>query len=88
MSKKNVQKISFVNWLITLIFSIIPGLNLVFFLFTMCCARNPSKKSYAVAAFVLTLIILIGLGVLLFGFGENVAAWATELLDKIPKAVE
>lgn len=79
MSRKEIRKVSFINWVITLIFSVIPGVNIIFFLFTIGCAVNPSKKSYAVAALVLTLIVTIALCVLLFCFGDTVAKWANEL---------
>lgn len=87
MSKKEFRKVSFINWIITLILSAIPAFNIVFFLFTIGCARNPSKKTFAVAALVLTLIATIALCVLVFAFGETVAQWANELLATAEAAV-
>ena len=83
MSKeKNVKKVSFFNWFITLIFSLIPGVNLLFFIGTGMFARNPSKRTYAVAALVLTLIVLIALCVLIIFFGTEIVNWAEELLKE------
>lgn len=79
MSKKEIRKVSFINWVITLIFSAIPGVNIIFFLFTIGCARNASKRSYAVAALVLTLIFTIAACVMVFCFGDTVAEWANKL---------
>lgn len=84
MAKENGGKrnISFINWLITLIFSIIPGVNLIFFIVTMALARNPAKRSYAIAAFTLTLVILIALCVAVIFFGDDIAKWLTDILDQ------
>lgn len=86
MSKeKNVKKVSFFNWFITLIFSLIPGVNLIFFIGTCMFARNPSKRTYAVAALVLTLIILIALCVGVIFFGNEVVEWAEKVLAEAEK---
>lgn len=86
MSKeKNVKKVSFFNWVVTLIFSIIPGVNLLFFIGTSMFARNPSKRTYAVAALVLTLIALIALCVGVIFFGNEVVEWAEKALEEAEK---
>lgn len=82
---KNMKKVSFFNWFITLIFSLIPGVNLIFFIGTGMFARNPSKRSYAVAALVLTLIILIGLCVGVIFFGNEVVEWAEKVIAEAEK---
>lgn len=86
MSKKEIRKVSFINWFITLIFSAVPVVNILFFIITIGCARNPSKRSYAVAALVLTLITLIALCVAVFCFGDTIAKWANDLLAEVPAA--
>ena len=78
---KGVKKVSFFNWLITLIFSIIPGVNLVAFIFMGMFARNPSKRTYAVAALILTLIIMIALCVGVIFFGNELVEWAEKVLE-------
>ena len=82
---KNMKKVSFFNWFITLIFSLIPGVNLIFFIGTGMFARNPSKRTYAVAALVLTLIILIGLCVGVIFFGNEVVEWAEKVIAEAEK---
>lgn len=86
MSKeKNVKKVSFFNWFITLIFSLIPGVNLIFFIGTGMFARNPSKRTYAAAALVLNLIILIALCVGVIFFGNEIVEWAEKVLAEAEK---
>jgi len=80
MSKKEIRKVSFFNWFLTLIFSAIPAVNILFFIITIGCARNPSKRTYAVAALVLTLIVLIALCVGVFCFGDTIAKWANDVI--------
>lgn len=79
---KNMKKVSFFNWFITLIFSLIPGVNLLFFIGTGMFARNPSKRTYAVAALVLTLIVLIALCVGVIFFGNEIVEWAEKVLEQ------
>ncbi|MBQ3078809.1 MAG: hypothetical protein IJC48_02255 [Clostridia bacterium] len=83
---KSVKKVSFFNWFITLIVSAIPGVNLLFFIGTTMFARNPSKRSYAVAALVLTLIILIALCVGIIFFGDEIVRWAEKVLQEAETA--
>ena len=86
MSKeKNVRTISFFNWVLTLIFSVIPGVNLLFFIGTGMFARNPSKRTYAASALVLTLIILIALCIGVIFFGNEVVEWAEKVLAQAEK---
>lgn len=79
------KKVSFFNWFITLIFSIVPGVNLLFFIGTGMFARNPSKRTFAVAALVLTLIILIGLCIAVIFFGNELVEWAEQVLQETEK---
>ena len=80
MSKKELRKVSFFNWIITLILTLIPGVNIVYLIFSAAFASAPSKKTYSAAALVLTLVVYITLCVLVFGYGETVVKWAEALL--------
>lgn len=82
MSKENrgVRRVSFLNWFFTLIASAIPGVNILFFVITIASARNASKKSFAVAALVLSLLTLIAACALVFFFGDEFVRWAENLL--------
>ena len=82
---RNAKKVSFFNWFITLIFSLIPGVNLLFFIGTGMFARNPSKRTYAASALVLTLIILIALCIGVIFFGNEVVEWAEKVLAQAEK---
>ena len=86
MSKENrgVRRVSFLNWFFTLIVSILPGVNILFFIITIAAARNASKKSFAVAALVLSLLILIAACALVFFFGDAFVRWAESLLRDVP----
>lgn len=81
-----MKKVSFFNWFITLIISMIPGVNLLFFIGTGMFARNPSKRTFAVAALVLMLIILIGLCVGVIFFGNEFVEWAEKVIEEAEKA--
>jgi len=83
--EKNVKKVSFFNWFITLIFSLIPGVNLLFFIGSSMFARNPSKRTYAASALVLTLIILIAICVGVIFFGNESVEWAEKVLAEAEK---
>lgn len=74
--------ISFVNWVVTLLLSAIPGMNIVYFIITIAFARHPAKKSYAVAALTLTLIVLVALSIAVIFFGDDIAKWLTDILEK------
>ena len=80
MKKKEYRRISFSNWFFTLVFSIIPGVNLVWFLLTLIFAKTPSKRSFAAAALVLSVLLLVAICVAVFVYGDAVATWASELL--------
>ena len=85
--EKGMRSISFINWFITLIFSIIPGVNLLFFILTIAGARTASKRSFAAAALVLSLILLVGACVVVIFFGEAFVDWAEALLSEAEMTV-
>ncbi len=78
---KSIKKVSFFNWFITLIFSVIPGVNILFFIGSAMFARNPSKRTYAAAALVLTLLVLIALCVGVIFFGNEIVKWAEKAIE-------
>ena len=90
MSKKEKQvpQISFLNWIITLICSIIPVFNIIFFIITAAAAKTKSKRNFAAAALVLTLLFTVAIVVALVFFSDNIVAWAKEILAaEAPAAV-
>ena len=48
-------------------------------------ARNPSKRTYAASALVLTLIILIAICVGVIFFGNEIVEWAEKVLAEAEK---
>lgn len=88
MSKqaKGVKKVSFFNWFITLILSAIPGVNILFFIGSAMFAGNPSKRTYAAAALVITLLVLIALCVGVIFFGNEIVEWAEKVIAEAEAA--
>ena len=76
--------ISFVNWFFTLIFSVLPGINLVFFILTIGFARTKSKRRFATAALVLSLMLLISLGLMLYFYSPEIIKWCEKVLAEEP----
>ena len=58
--KTKNKKISILNWMGTLLVCSIPGLNLVALILFIIFARNPSKRSFAIAG-LLWMILLFAL---------------------------
>ena len=87
MSKKkkisansDTSRISFINLLITLIISVIPVANVLFFIISCAAAKTKSKRNFAAAALVLTLLFTVAIVVALVFFGDNIVAWADNVL--------
>ncbi|MBR7040926.1 MAG: hypothetical protein IKI24_03690 [Clostridia bacterium] len=86
--KKSEKSVSFINWFITLIFSWIPGVNIIFFIFTIAFAGTRTKRNYAIAGLVLSLILALAVSILLFWFSDNVVAWLKDILPEAAAAPE
>ena len=82
MSKKDKAptRISFFNWFVTLIMSLIPGVNLLFFIITIGAAKTQVKRSYAVAALVLALILALLFVIALFFMSDVIIEWLNGIL--------
>ena len=75
------KPISFLNWFFTLLLSIIPGANIIFFIITLSCARTSSKRRFATAALVLTIIVLAGLAIMLWFYSDATINWLNKILE-------
>ena len=84
--KKSEKSVSFINWFFTLIFSWLPGVNIIFFIFTIAFAKTHSKRNYAIAGLVLALILALAVSILLFWFSDNVVAWLKDILPEAEAA--
>ena len=73
------QKVSVMGWIGTLILSAIPALNLVMWIIWAFCAKRPSRRTFAIACLILTLLCaaLVALAITLFG--QEILEWARQL---------
>jgi len=53
------KKISILNWMGTLLVCGIPGLNLVALILFIIFAKNPSKRSFAIASLLLMILLVV-----------------------------
>ena len=76
---KEYRKVSVWGWMGTLILSAIPVLNIILWLIWAFSAKRPSRRTYAAACLILTLIcaVLAALAVTLFG--ERILEWARSI---------
>jgi len=56
--KTKNKKISIINWMGTLLVCGIPGLNLVALILFIIFAKNPSKRSFAIASLLWMILVL------------------------------
>ncbi len=73
--------ISFFNWFVTLVFTFLPGANLLFFIIMIPCARTQTKRNFAIAGLVLSLILLIASSLALFFFSDWIVDRLKGLLE-------
>ncbi|MEF9973876.1 MAG: hypothetical protein RR296_02260 [Clostridia bacterium] len=61
MAEGNIKRrdISVLNWLGTLFLSIIPGVNLVMFFVWAFASKRATKRHFAIAALILTVLLLV-----------------------------
>ncbi len=59
----------------------IPWVNIIFFILTIAFAKTRSKRNYAIAGLVLSLIILVAFNIFFWLFSDNVGAWINALQD-------
>ncbi len=81
---KRSRKVSIWNWMGTLILSAIPGVNIIAMILFIIFAKAPSKRSYAIAFLLLTLILaLLGCAALII-FEQEIALLADRLRGVMP----
>lgn len=73
---KKPNKISVLNWMGTLLLCSIPGVNVIAVICFLIFAKNPSKKSYALALLLWALIGIVAVVALLLAFPEPAAQLA------------
>lgn len=73
------KPVSIINWMLTIILSVIPGVNLIGFIVMMIFAKNKSKKTFAAAAFILCLLAAILFIAAFLIFGDEIVKLASKL---------
>ena len=73
MARAKKSRISVLNWMGTFLLLAIPGVNIVTLLLTLFCAKSPSKKTFAGAILLWTLILIVAAAALLMIFPEQTA---------------
>ena len=91
-NNKKIRKVSFWNWVGTIILSVIPGVNIIAMLLFIIFGKAQAKRSYAAASLVL-MLLLAALGCAAFiVFDAQIAQFADQLrsgavLDIIPALI-
>ena len=73
------KPVSIINWMLTIIMSIIPGVNIIGFIATIIFAKNRSKKTYAAAALILCAVAIILTIAAFLIFGDKIVELAEKL---------
>jgi len=73
------KPVSIINWMLSILFSIIPGVNIIGFIATLIFAQNRSKKTYAAAALILCVIFAVLFVAAFIVFGDEIVELAGKL---------
>ena len=91
MSKhhKGYKPVSVGGWLGTILLSAIPGLNILLWMIWAFFARKPSRRSFAIAMLILTVLFIVLTVVAIFLWGAEILEWARSLDPEMfsPEAV-
>lgn len=78
-SGRKGSPISVGNWMWTLLLSVIPGINILFFIITACVTRKSSKRTWAIAN-ILWMVIIAGIiYCVIHFFGQALLDWMIRL---------
>ena len=83
---KKTPSVSVINWMGTLLLCAIPGVNILTVILTLIFAKNPSKKSFALALLLLMIFIVLLAVVLLLVLPEQAAQLADFLREAASNA--
>jgi hypothetical protein len=70
------QPVSVMGWLGTVALSCLPVINIVMWSIWAFTASRPSRKTYARAMLLISLILIIASAILILVFGESMLEWA------------
>ena len=83
MSQKKGKRISVWNWLGTLFVCGIPGINIIALILILIFARSASKRNFAIATLLLTIILAALLFAAFMIFPGTFTSWASLLRGEI-----
>lgn len=69
------QQISVLNWMLTLLISMIPGVNLIVWLAWQFMPVKKMRKRFALAALLLTILLAIAFFACFMAWGPQIVAW-------------
>ena len=69
------QQISVFNWMLTLLISMIPGLNLIVWIAWQFMPVKKVRKRFALAALLLTILLAIAFFVCFMVWGPEIVEW-------------
>ena len=86
---KDYKPVSVGGWMGTLLLSSIPGVNLILWIIWAFSAKRRSRKTFAIAALILTLIFIALIVAAICLFGTEILEWARQLDPELftPEAV-
>ena len=87
MSKKKNKAtynppISMFNWFFTLLLSILPGVNILFFILGISFAQSPTKRSFCLAALVLSLLLIAAIAIAVWFFSPELVDFFNSILPE------
>ena len=76
---KSYRRVSVGGWIGTLLLSLVPGVNFILWIVWAFAAKRPSRKTFAIACLILTLIFVAAALLAITLFGEQMLIWARTL---------
>lgn len=89
MSRSEVKKsrnnrVSVINWIGTLLLSVLPGVNIIAWILMIIFAKRQAKRSFAIAALILTVLCVVLYFVAFIVFGDQLVEFAQTLTETAP----
>ena len=79
------QQISVINWMLTLLVSMIPIVNLIVWIAWQFMPVKKVRKRFALAALLLTVLLAVIFFVCFMAWGSQIVAWL-ESIQSVPAA--
>ena len=73
------KKVSVGGWMGTILLSCIPGVNIILWIVWVFAAKRPSRRTFAGAIILLTLIFAAAATAAIMLYGEQILDWARNL---------